>query len=110
MNLKQIRKMNCGCSLTDGAITMCPMHEAGPKLWKAAERLLQAHYEADAKAAKDPNREAKYEEAMEMGNKYMPTLGLMGALVKIEEILGDGEEAVADEVPDENPNHQPKLS
>jgi len=110
MKLKQIREMNCGCTVENNVISMCPMHEAGPKLWKAAERMLQAHYDAHAKAAKDRNWDERYEEAMEMGNKYMPTSGTMGALVGIEEILGDGEEAVADEVPDENPNHQPKLS
>jgi len=61
-------------------------------------------------ASKDPDWDKRYKEAMEMGNKHMPTIATMGAIMEIELILGDGEEAVADEVPDENPNHQPKLS
>jgi len=99
MKLKQIREMNCGCSLTDAAITMCRMHEAGPKLWKAAERLLQTH--------DDTHMEE---------NGFTLTKNMVRALFAIEEILGEGEdaynliEAVADEVPGENQNHQPKLS
>jgi len=78
---------------------MCPMHEAGPKLWKAAEQLLQAH--------DDTHME---------GNEYTLTKPMVRALFVIEEILGDGEdaykliEAVAAGVPGENQNHQPKLS
>ena len=99
MKLRQIQEMNCGCSLTDGAITMCPMHEAGPKLWKAAERLLQTHGEV-------PMEE----------NGFNLTKNMVRALFAIEEILSEGEDAynliaaVADEVPGENQNHQPKLS
>jgi len=115
MKLKQVQEMNCGCSLTDGVITMCPMHEAGPKLWKAAEQLLQAHDDAHAVAAKDPDWEREHEEAME-GNEYTLTENMVRALFVIEEILGDGEgaykliEAVAAGVPGENQNHQPNPS
>jgi len=78
--------MNCGCSVTDGVITMCPMHEAGPKLWKVAERLLQAHGEAHAEAAKDPDWERKFDEAVE-GNEYTLSDGVAVAISDIDEIL-----------------------
>ena len=95
MKLRQIQEMNCGCSLTDGAITMCPMHEAGPKLWKAAERLLQTHGEAHMEE-----------------NEFTLTKNMVRALFAIEEILGDGEDAykLIEAVAGEDQNHQPKLS
>jgi len=99
MKLKQIREMNCGCSVTDGAITMCFRHEAGPKLWKAAERLLRTHDDTHVEE-----------------NGFTLTKNMVRALFVIEEILGDGEdaykliEAVSAGVPGENQNHQPKLS
>jgi len=99
MKLKQIKEMSCGCTVDNNVISMCPMHEAGPKLWKAAERLLQTA------------GEVQMEE-----NGFTLTKNMVRALFAIEEILSEGEDAynliaaVADHVPGENQNHQPKLS
>jgi len=103
MKLKQVQEMKCGCTVENNAITMCPMHEAGPKLWKAVEQLLQAY--------NDTHNDTHMEE-----NEYTLPKNMLRVLFAIEEILSEEEDAynliaaVADEVPGDNQNHQPKLS
>jgi len=117
MKLKQVQEMNCGCSVTDGVITMCPMHEAGPELWKAAERLVEIFDESSAKMPDDgPDWERRQEVAREAHDYVIPG-ELIGAIWDIEVVLGGEavvykkpEESVAEKVPGENQNHQPKLS
>ncbi len=80
MELDRIKRMNCGCSLSDGVIRMCLMHDAAPKLLKAAEQLIAAHEEAHAEADRDPD-----------DNEYMLSSGMVHAIWNIEDVL-NGEE------------------
>jgi len=96
--------MNCGCSVTDNVITMCPMHEAGPKLWKlwkAAEQLVEANERAHQEVAK--------------GNEYTLPDDVAIAIGKIEDIILCEEEdrlkdGVVEKVLGEEQTHQPKLN
>jgi len=70
MKLKQIREMNCGCTVENNVIKMCRMHEAAPELLEAAERLVEAHDRAHAEAPNDP-ASAKERDALREVNSLM---------------------------------------
>ncbi len=70
MKLKQIREMNCGCTVENNVIKMCRMHEAAPELLEAAERLVEAHDRAHAEAPNDP-ASAKERDALREVNEYL---------------------------------------
>ena len=110
MKLKQVQEMNCGCSVTDGVITMCPRHEAGPKFWKAVERLLEVFERSYAETPDDPDWERRREAAYEAKEYIIPD-ELIGVIWDIDEILNGpiyyklSDEAV-EEMRGENQNHQ----
>jgi len=105
MELRQIKKMNCGCSVSNDMISMCRMHDPAPELLKAAERLLEAHSEARDEADSDSD-----------DNEYILSSGMVHAIWNIEDVLngevvlfrvnGDGFE----KIPGKNRIRQPKQS
>ena len=105
MELSRIKRMNCGCSVSNGVIRMCLMHDAAPKLLKAAERLLEAH--ADARDQANSGSE---------DSEYILAGDMMEAIWNIDDVL-NGEEVLFtltedgfERVPGKNPIRQPKVS
>ncbi len=105
MEPRQIKRMNCGCTMSNGVIRMCRIHDAAPKLLRAAERLIAAHNGARAEAYDDPDN-----------NKYIPSSGMIYAIWNIKDVLNGEEmsyirtEDGFEEVPGKNRLRQPKRS